>query len=310
MVEEISTSWHTYPSPKALGHGMIKELLLDPVIVEEKLDGSQFSFGVFNGELKCRSKGAQLNLFAPEKMFLNAVDSAKELQSLLIEGYTYRAEYFQKPKHNVLAYDRVPAKHLIIIDINNAHEQYLSYEDKLVEASRLGLEVTPILYKGIITDPFLVRGLLDTVSVLGGAKIEGVVIKNYKRFTMDGKVQMGKFVSEDFKEVHNTEWKKENPDTKDIISILIAKYRSPARWAKAVQHLKEAGKIDYQLSDLKEIFPEVHKDTKAECEIEIKDLLFNWAWKNIARSLTGGLPEWYKEQLMKDQFNKALPINE
>jgi hypothetical protein len=53
---------------------MVTSLLLDPVIVEEKLDGSQFSFGRFGGELKCRSKGAQPNLFAPEKMFDIAVE--------------------------------------------------------------------------------------------------------------------------------------------------------------------------------------------------------------------------------------------
>ncbi len=92
MTQEITTSWHSYPSPKAMGHGMIKELLLDSVIVEEKLDGSQFSFGVFGAEreLKCRSKASQINMFAPEKMFLKAVETAQKLAPLLIEGWTYR----------------------------------------------------------------------------------------------------------------------------------------------------------------------------------------------------------------------------
>lgn len=307
--KEISTSWHSYPSPKALGHGMIKDLLLDPVIVEEKLDGSQFSFGMFPNEtgeleLKFRSKGSQINTFAPEKMFLNGIEAIKEIQSLLTPGWTYRCEYFQKPKHNVLAYDRIPVRHVIIIDINNAHEQYLNYADKLAEAQRLGLEITPILYEGTIDNPFMVRDFLEKTSILGGPKIEGVVIKNYKRFTMDGKVQMGKFVSEEFKEVHTGEWKKENPDNGDIVSILISKYRSPARWQKALQHLKEAGKIKGEMSDMQFLFPEVTEDTKKECAEEIKELLFNWAWKNIARSLTGGLPEWYKEQLLKQQFER------
>lgn len=68
-----SNSWHSYPSSFAIGHRALKELLYDPVIVEEKVDGSQFSFGLFKNEetgaleYKCRSKGAQLNLEAPEK---------------------------------------------------------------------------------------------------------------------------------------------------------------------------------------------------------------------------------------------------
>lgn len=302
MTNTITTSYHSYPSPKAMGHGMIKELLLDPVIIEEKLDGSQFSFGVFgpDRELRCRSKGAQINMFAPEKMFLQAIETAKELAPLLIEGYTYRSEYFQKPKHNVLAYARIPNKHLMLIDINSGHEQYLEYHDKVKEGERIGLETTPLLYHGVVTDPFMIRDFLERTSVLGGPKIEGVVVKNYKRFTMDGKVQMGKFVSEEFKEVHSSDWKETNPDNKDIVQVLIAKYRTPARWMKAVQHLKEAGKINGEMSDMAVLFPEVLKDTRKECEEEIKQLLFNWAWKNIGRSLTGGLPEWYREQLLKE----------
>lgn len=306
MNDELTTSWHSYPSPKAVGHGMIRDLFLDDVTVEEKIDGSQFSMGVFgpDRELKCRSKGAQLNMFAPEKMFIQAIETAKKLAPLLTEGYTYRCEYLQKPKHNALAYDRIPKDHLILLDINTGHEQYLSYEAKKIEGERLGLETTPCLFYGQITDPFQIRGFLDSISCLGGPKIEGVVIKNYKRFTMDGKVQMGKFVSEEFKEVHAGEWRESNPDNKDIVAVLIAKYKSPARWQKAVQHLKEAGKLEGQMSDLQYLFPEVTEDIKRECETEIKDLLFGWAWKNIARALTGGLPEWYKEKLLSEAFNK------
>ena len=110
MNDEVTTSWHSYPSPKAVGHGMIRHLFLDDVTVEEKIDGSQFSMGVFgpDRELRCRSKGAQLNLYAPEKMFIQAIETAKRLAPLLTEGYTYRCEYLQKPKHNALAYDRIP----------------------------------------------------------------------------------------------------------------------------------------------------------------------------------------------------------
>ena len=58
----MNTSWHSYPSIYALGHRYLEELLLDPVLVEEKVDGSQFSFGVFEHpegpELRCKSKGA------------------------------------------------------------------------------------------------------------------------------------------------------------------------------------------------------------------------------------------------------------
>lgn len=35
----------------------------------------------------------------------------------------------------------------------------------------------------------------------------------------------------------------------------------------------------------------------------IKEQLFEYFWKEISRGITKGLPEWYKEQLVKGQFN-------
>ncbi len=72
--------------------------------MEEKVDGSQFSFGIFNGEIKCRSKGAQLVIDAPEKMFIPAVNVVRELAPLLKDGWTYRGEFLGRPKHNTLCY--------------------------------------------------------------------------------------------------------------------------------------------------------------------------------------------------------------
>jgi hypothetical protein len=115
------SSWHSYPSIYNFGHKAICDLLKHDVLVEEKVDGSQFSFGVFKtvGEddpditapvmLRVRSKGAVMHPDAPEKMFTKAVESVKEREHLLTLGWTYRGEYLQKPKHNALAYDRVPS---------------------------------------------------------------------------------------------------------------------------------------------------------------------------------------------------------
>ena len=137
------TSWHSYPSVFALGHKAIEELLLDPVLVEEKVDGSQFSFGRFDGELRVRSKGKEMIPDAPEKMFQLAVDFVRTLD--LREGWTYRGEYLSKPKHNALNYDRVPNGNVILFDINTEEEGYLSYENKKSEASRIGIEISPFL---------------------------------------------------------------------------------------------------------------------------------------------------------------------
>lgn len=296
----VFDSWHSYPSIFALGHRALADLFADPVTVEEKVDGSQFSFGRFNGELRCRSKGAQLNIVAPEKMFVRAVEAAEGLD--LHDGWTYRAEYLQKPKHNCLLYERVPAKHLIVFDINVGNEDYLSWERKSEEAARLGLEVVPRIAEQAFHDVSSFREMLDRVSVLGGQKIEGVVVKNYRRFGPDKKVLMGKFVSEAFKEVHAAEWKAENPKGGDVVQALIRQYKTPARWAKAVQHLREAGKITDTPRDIGLLIKEAQDDLMREEEQAIKDRLYQWARPQIARAAVGGIAEWYKDELLKAQF--------
>jgi RNA ligase len=296
------SSWHSYPKIFALGHRAIAELFLDDVLIEEKVDGSQFSFGRFGGELKCRSKGATLNVEYPEKMFAEAVETAKSLD--LIDGWTYRGEYLKKPKHNALAYDRVPNKHIILFDINTAEEEYLTYDDKRKEAERIGLEIVPIIHSGRVSDPSTLLAFLERESILGGQKIEGVVAKNYHRFGMDKKALMGKYVAEAYKEVHSAEWKESNPTTGDVIQRLILQLRTPARWNKAVQHLRENGELTETPKDIGNLIKEAQRDIEEECSDEIKESLYRYAISHIKRGVTGGLPEWYKEQLLQLQFTK------
>lgn len=298
------SSWHSYPSIYNIGHRNIQSIFEDDVIVEEKVDGSQFSFGIIEGVLKCRSKGVELNVDAPEKMFSKAVATVKELEPFLLHGCTYRAEYLQSPNHNTLAYERVPAKNLIIFDIAIAEETYMCYEAKTKEAKRLGLEVVSLLYQGKVQDPTMFLSFLENISILGGQKIEGVVVKNYLKFGADKKVLLGKYVSEAFKEVHQGAWREKNPSNTDIITMLGEKYRTPARWAKAVQHLKEAGKLDQSPKDIGALIQEVKADVLKECEQEIKEDLFKYAWGSIERKVVAGLPQWYKDELVAIAFNK------
>lgn len=302
----METSWHSYPSIYALGHRAVADLLLDPVLVEEKIDGSQFSFGVFEIDgkrhVKCRSKGCEINVFAPEKMFEVAVRQVLDRQDELTLGWTYRCEYLQNAKHNTLCYDRIPKNHLVIFDINTGHEQYLDPVQKRREADRLDFDAVPVLATGLIKKPDMFMDLLQTVSFLGGQKIEGIVLKNYSRFGPDKKVLMAKYVSEAFKETHSKEWKANNPGKHDVVALLISTLKTDARWHKAVQHLRESNRLEDSPKDIGLLFKEVPDDILKEEGEFIKQKLFEWAWPHITRGITAGLPGWYKEQLLKRQF--------
>jgi hypothetical protein len=302
---DITTSWHAYPKSLAVGHRYLQGIFLDEVTITEKVDGSQFSFGIFDGEIRCKSKNQQISLDEGRAilgMFGKAVDTVREIADQLTDGYTYRAEYLAKPKHNVLAYDRTPTKNLIIFDIARGHEDYLSYEEMKTMSDYIGLECVPLIYYGKVVDAEVFIQMLDRESILGGQQIEGVVAKNYERFGKDGKVLMAKFVSNKFKEVHNKDYKEANPSGLDMIGTLGAKYHSEARFMKAVQHLKEDGQLVNEPRDIGILIEEVRCDILNECTEEIKNDLFRWAWKRLSKSVIAGFPEWYKDLLLEGAF--------
>lgn len=118
---------NSYPSIFNLGHAAIADLMKSPVIVEEKIDGSQFSFcKTIEGELKCRSKGVEIFTEAPDGMFKQAVEYVKTVEDKLELGTVYRGEYLSNPRHNALTYSRIPSNHIVIFDINPSLEQYYS----------------------------------------------------------------------------------------------------------------------------------------------------------------------------------------
>lgn len=306
-----SSSWHSYGSIYNLGHKAIQDLFSVPCYVEEKVDGSQFSFGYVmgdDGEMKLRIKSKKVEMYpeAPMQMFNKAVETVKDLhtRNLLCAGWTYRGEYLAKPAHNSLTYTRTPHGYIILFDIATGDGATLTRDELEAEGERLGLEVTPLLHWGTPTEPEL-RTLLDnTVSVLGGQKIEGVVIKQQTPilFGPDKKILMGKFVSERFREIHKEKWGESNPSSTDVITRIAKSYCTPARWGKAVQHLREAGTLTESVKDIGPLIKEIPADLKAECMDEIKDALFASFWPHIHRMATAGFPDWYKSELMRRQF--------
>jgi hypothetical protein len=275
----------SYSKVYQLGHRETLGMFRQPVLVEEKIDGSQFSFGVIRDEngwdIQCRSRGKSQYPNA-DKMFSKAIEQVENVAHKLKDGWTYRGEYLNKPKHNTLAYDRVPNQNIMIYDIDRGDNDYLTYAEKKAEAERLGFEVVP---------------------VLGGSKIEGMVFKQYEMLDCSGNVVMAKYVSEAFKEIHQKDWKGRNPGGKDIIQIIIEQLRTPARWQKALQHLRERSECEDQPRDIGKLVAEVQIDTMEEGLDHITQQLLKWAIPQIKRGIVRGLPQWYKGLLTQKVFD-------
>jgi len=294
-----------------LGHPQIADLFESEVCVSEKVDGSQINAMVVDSKLYMRSHHKQIDLEGTDKLFRPAVLCFMGLHAKghLHEGWVYRGETLSKPKHNTLAYDRVPEKNVVIFDISTGIETYLEPDELEKEASRLGLETTPQLFKGMVSTLDEFTKFLDLTSFLGGSKIEGIVFKNYHRFGRDKRVLMGKYVSESFKETHKKDWKVRNPNRADVIEQIANALRTPARWEKSVQHLRERGELEDDPKDIGRLFKEVNQDILDEEGDFIKTKLFEWGWKQIAKLVTKGMPQWYKDKLASSQFDQVKELD-
>lgn len=294
---------HSYPSVYAVGHSAVQKLWSGQVVIQEKVDGSQISFGICDGELEIRSKRVQVFPEDPG-MFDKAVESINAAAQDLRPGYIYRGEYLRAPRHNAITYRRVPRNHIVLFDIEvyGQNQVFLPYESVVEEAERLGFEAVPQFYRGERPESDVLgwlQGFLERESFLGGAKVEGIVVKNYGQFGPDKKILLAKLVRDDFKEVNAEAQRQFKPSSSDIIDSLIRRYRTVARWQKAVQHLRESGVLEGAPRDIGKLLIEVKEDLEREEKEAIKEALWQWAWPRIARGVVAGLPEWYKEQLLQ-----------
>jgi len=285
-----------------LGHKYLEHLLDEEVLIEEKIDGSQFSFQAHGDKLVFRSSGRELHYPVTDKLFASAVDYITSIKHCLTLGWIYRGEVLHQPKHNTICYNRIPLHNIILFDVDKGDQCYVDYDEKVRIANELDLEVVPKLARQSVKDIETLKSFLDKESILGGSKIEGIVIKNYDRFGKDGKALMGKWVSEAFKEKHGTEWKNKSAASKDIIQQLIDTYKHENRWLKAIQHFKEQGKLEGIPEEIGPLIKEIQDDVQKECGDEIKEMIFKKIWPKVMRGITSGFPEFYKTKLAKKQF--------
>lgn len=288
----------SYPKVRATHDKHVRNVFEGRVVIQEKIDGSQFSFGKFDGKMQFRTRG-QSSLETNNLQFGRGIKTASLLVDLIEEGVWYRCEFLGSCKQNVIVYSRTPKGSLILFDVQNADGSFMNPDQLQKEAERLGLECVPTLWQGenlshsIQTFEFL-KELINKESTLGGANMEGCVIKNYNLIDGDSYV-LAKFVCDDFKEKMqkggNSSFKK------DIVVSLIEELRTEARWDKAIQHLRDNGELTNTMKDMGPLCVEVQKDLFEEEEEYIMDQLRQKILPTIIKSSTIGLAEYYKAKL-------------
>lgn len=295
----------SYTKIFSIGTKYISDIFENEVEVTEKIDGSQFGFGKINGELHLRSKGAKIFPETAPDLFKPAVEYILSIQDKIPDNTIYHAETLSKAKHNVLEYERIPKNHLVLFSVSDIEKNFDENFQK--HADLLGIDAVPVIFRGKIENSEQLFEMIDSESFLGGTKMEGVVVKNYKRPCFIGgkafPLTAGKYVSEKFKEVHEKNWKKDfNSKTKQ--QIFFESFCTEARFQKAVQHLKERDELENSPKDIGKLLKEVTTDLDEEEKENVKEWLWNEYRNNLMRTAVKGFPEWYKRRLAENAFLK------
>lgn len=286
-----------------LGSRETTGLLDGEVEITEKLDGSAIRFGTINAELIICSKSCQIYPGKADKSFNKGIECIKRIygEGFLEDGIVYYGEYLKENKHNCLVYDRPPKGNIALYAVR-FKEGFGNYTQIQYHAERLGLEAVNLLFSGNYPlqkngENSLIADLMERTSSLGNSLLEGVVIKNYK----NNELQMGKYVSEKFKEVAQS--KKIKVPGESRFDRFKQQFRTEARWVKAIQHLRDANLLQGSTADIGPILKEINQDIEDEEKENITKWLWNEFGKDILKNASIGFPQWYKERLKNEAEN-------
>lgn len=282
------------------GHRHLENFFSEPVTVEEKYDGSQFSFGVFDGKLVFRSRNRVFDIHDADDLFRATCDHLETQIHNIKPGGVYRGEAFKGPKHNILKYDRCPEGHLVLFEVPRGL-------DLAEEAANLGVHPVKTLARDVTIGSLQeAESYLDNKSSLGDTLVEGVVFKRRHSplYNPHDQLIMAKLVSPAFREKQSKGFINEARTTKTLLERLTEEYHCEMRFHKAFQHLQEQGRLEYEPRDIRLLVEQVKVELWEDEKEEILDSILRSISKRLERGIVRGLPEWYKALLAEKQFDR------
>lgn len=260
------------------------------VVIQEKIDGSQFSFmKEEDGKLHFRSKGAVLtaekdNGFGPAIAHLSQPHIAKNIQS----GYIYRAEFMRGQRQNKLSYATVPHGHLVLFEAEQIDDFGLGSAWVRHAAAQLGLYAAKVFWEGFANEiPDDLDQFLGVESMLGGCNAEGIVVKALDVKNKAGEFPRYKLVTKQFKEVRAS---KETADVGAVVDYLFKQYCPEPRLDKALQRARDNG-VELVEANYGLLAKDIGADLDDEC-LEAAIAYFKSAiWKKVKSRATRALFE-------------------
>ena len=262
--------WKKYTKIKALGTDETEEIFEGVCVVQEKIDGGNFSFYVENNKLIVASR----NMIMTDKIDPKGweaipvvTEAFEKYPELFNPNYLYVGESLQK---HTISYDSIPG--FVGYDIwNEETESFLHWKDSKGIFESFGLEFIHVHFErdgSEITIEELEECIKHSSYKEGDA--EGIVIKNYSKLNKYGNPLFGKIVTDDFKEQNRAVFKGTNQPPKEGNSTIIiaSTYSTEARIEKTIHKLVDEGTV-LDMSMIPVLFNAVAEDIFEENAVEI-----------------------------------------
>ena len=225
-----------YDSIPRYGKQGTRDILGTEVVVMEKLDGANASFGIIGGELKMFSRNQELNEHNTLRGFYDWVKQNVN-QNLLFPNKIYFGEWLVP---HTVQYKKEVQNEFYLFDIYDVKtDTYLDWNITVQAAIHLGIRTPEVFFRGELhsmtdVDKYLGQSELTEIPNTG----EGIVVKDY-----EGQ-QFVKIVSDKFKETKYT--KQPSLDRTDI-GALIDSVLTPQRVEKLIHKKIDLGLLPTEL---------------------------------------------------------------
>lgn len=243
------------------------------ITITEKIDGSNASIWVENGEVKAGSRKQVLRADNTLNGFYDFVMTlpADILKDILEEKYIIFGEWLVK---HTVKYPEDKLKTFYVFDVwNRETEQYMPWVFTKQIAEFLGLKLVPLFYDGEFTSWEEHMKLVGKTEMGGEPCGEGIVIKSQDRLDnkFSGTPAYLKIVAEKFSEVHDAHPKKPvDPETlakREADKILAETIVTERRVVKCIEKFIDNGEFpaewdEKNLGQLAKILP---KAVYADC---------------------------------------------
>ena len=240
-----------YQHIERFGTDEVEGIEIGDCYVFPKIDGTNGSIWLEDGEVKAGSRKRVLTLDSDNQGFYAAVKDDERIKAYLEAHPTHRLYGEWLVPHSLKTYRDEAWRKFYIFDVVDTEKEtedssvyagYIPYPDYKEELDKYGLDYIPALrvIKNGSLDNFLKVIEENTYLIKDGQGVgEGIVIKNYAYFNKYGRQTWAKIVRNEFKDLHRSRHETPKIDVESVESRIVDKYLTSAFIDKEFEKIKE-----------------------------------------------------------------------